>query len=73
MPNSEDAKATKILEINPHHELVEALENVSEKEEFDELAKVLYDQALLIEGFTLKDPASFSKAIAKLMVKATKK
>jgi len=73
MPNGDEAKATKILEINPHHELVEALSNVNEKEEFDELAKVLYDQALLIEGFPLKDPAAFSKSIAKLMVKATKK
>ncbi len=74
MPNNEDANATKILEINPHHELVSALESLDvTSEEFKEYAQVLYDQALLIEGLPLKDPTAFSKAIAKLMIKAAKK
>ncbi len=74
MPNNEEASATKILEINPHHELVSALESLDlESDEFKEYASVLYDQALLIEGLPLKDPTAFSKSIAKLMVKASKK
>lgn len=74
MPNGQDASATKILEINPHHELVSALESLSDSpDDLKEYAAVLYDQALLIEGLPLQDPTTFSKTIAKLMIKATKK
>ncbi|MEE0831543.1 MAG: molecular chaperone HtpG, partial [Longicatena sp.] len=46
-------KATRILEINPNHPIFEALQNVyaNDKEALNDYAKLLYDQALLIEGF----------------------
>jgi len=65
-------KATKILEINPNHELFKALQNVydKDKEEIADYASILYDQALLMEGFTIEDPIAYADKIAKLIVKA---
>lgn len=73
MPNGEEAKAQRILEVNPHHALVSTLESVmDQKEEFASYAKLLYDQALLIEGLPIQDPAAFAKVMTELMVKAVK-
>ncbi|MDR0703027.1 MAG: molecular chaperone HtpG [Azoarcus sp.] len=55
-----------ILEINPHHPAVLRLK--SEDKQFDDWAAVLFDQALLAEGGTLDDPASFVKRINQLML-----
>ncbi len=55
-----------ILEINPEHPVVKRLE--SEEGRFDEWATVLFDQALLAEGGTLDDPATFVKQINGLML-----
>ncbi|MDR2688698.1 MAG: molecular chaperone HtpG [Azoarcus sp.] len=58
-----------ILEINPHHPVVRRLK--SEDERFDDWAVVLFDQALLAEGGTLDDPASFVKRVNQLMLTMT--
>jgi len=55
-----------ILEINPHHPAVARLK--TEEKQFDDWAAVLFDQALLAEGGTLDDPASFVKRINQLML-----
>jgi molecular chaperone HtpG len=55
-----------ILEINPHHPAVTRIKN--EEARFDDWASVLFDQALLAEGGTLDDPASFVKRINALML-----
>src|SRR5690606_26421291 len=47
-----------VLEINPSHRLLELLK-AEEGTRFDDLALVLFDQALLAEGGQLEDPASF--------------
>lgn len=52
-----------ILEINPSHKLVKRLEAESAETVFADLTHVLFDQALLAEGGTLEDPASFVKRI----------
>ena len=56
-PNNMGMKANKILEINPNHEIFETLVNVyeSDPELIKEYAKVLYDQALLIEGLPIEN------------------
>lgn len=74
MPNEEKPKATKILEVNPNHELFKALENVylNNPFELEDYADLLYSQALLMEGFSLKDPVTFSNKMCKLMIKASK-
>ena len=67
-------KATRILEINADHPIFEALRTVYEenKDAIKEYADLLYDQALLIEGFAIDNPAAFSRRICDFMVKAAK-
>lgn len=63
--NAPDAKP--ILEINPSHKLVKRLESETADALFADLALVLFDQALLAEGGTLNDPASFVKRMNSLI------
>ena len=74
MPTNPDVKASKILEINPNHDLFKTLEKVNETnpEKVKEYAKILYSQALLIEGLPLENPVEFSNLMVKLMVDANK-
>ncbi len=61
----------RILEINANHKVFEAMNNLISMGSKDELLKeyidLLYNQALLLEGSKLKDPAEFAKSVAKLM------
>ena len=70
MPNNPGLSASRILEINPNHDLFKAIEYVNENkpELLDDFANLLYNQALLIEGMPLKDPVDFSNKMCKLMV-----
>lgn len=72
--NPQDIKAQRILEINPEHELLKALETIYHKDAslIDDYADILYDQACLIEGLPLEDPVKFSQKIAKLMIESIK-
>ena len=75
-PAGENAKANKILEINPNHELFKAIENIyneNDEQALTDYAELLLSQALLMEGFPLKDPVKFSNTMCKLMVKASSK
>jgi molecular chaperone HtpG len=67
----------RILEINPAHPVVEAMNSLLEAEGKDgrvgEYVELLYDQALLLEGSKPKDPSAFAKALTKLMVENSKK
>ena len=60
-------EAKPILEINPSHKLVKRLEGETAEAVFADLALVLFDQALLAEGGTLNDPASFVKRMNSLI------
>ncbi len=60
-------EAKPILEINPTHKLVKRLESESADAVFADLSHVLFDQALLAEGGTLDDPASFVKRMNSLI------
>lgn len=67
------AKANKILEINPDHELFAALKKRNDKgEDISEYADLLYDQALLMAGLELEDPAAYALQVSKLMLEALK-
>ena len=57
-----------ILEINPHHALVQRLKDESDETRFADLAKILFDQSLLAEGGQLEDPAGFVKRLNQLML-----
>lgn len=56
-----------ILEVNPTHKLIKRLEAEATEAVFADLAHVLFDQALLAEGGTLEDPASFVKRMNSLI------
>ena len=56
-----------VLEINPHHALVQRLRNEPD-ERLSDWAAVLFDQALLAEGGQLADPAGFVRRINALML-----
>ena len=74
LPSDQNPKATKILEINPDHEIFKVLQKVYEnnKDSVNDYADILYQQALLIEGFTIDDPVEYSNKICKLMQEANK-
>ena len=55
------------LELNPAHPLVRRLDTLPEGEEFDDLATLLHEQAVLAEGGQLTDPASFVRRINRLI------
>lgn len=71
MPNDYNVKADKILEINPHHEIFKAIETLYNlgSEDVGKYAKLLYSQALLIEGIMLENPVEFSNLMCELMIK----
>ena len=74
-PVSSEAKADRILEINPNHELFKAIDkiyNENDESSLEDYAELLYSQALLMEGFKLSDPVKFSNTMCKLMIKASK-
>ena len=56
-----------ILEINAQHPLVKKLEGSAH---FDDLAHILFDQALLAEGGLPDDPASYVRRVNQLLEKA---
>jgi len=58
---------TPILEINLDHPVVKKLEQTEGQEQFDDLASVLFDQALLAEGGKLDDPAGFVHRLNSLL------
>ena len=68
MTNNNDApKAEKILAINPEHVLFNKLRSSVNTEDFNKLVDVLYNQALLLEGFNVENPAEFIKNLNSLI------
>lgn len=59
-----DIKPT--LEVNPNHPLIQKLES---SEQFDDLAQVIFDQALLADGGQLDDPAAYLKRVNELLLR----
>ncbi|MDE6407782.1 MAG: molecular chaperone HtpG [Anaeroplasmataceae bacterium] len=67
-------KAERILEINPNHAVFKAMETAYEKdkESLSKYAKLLYTQALLMEGILPTDPQEFSNSLCEFMVNSVK-
>jgi molecular chaperone HtpG len=63
VPNSKP-----ILELNPHHPIVERVKREADETRFGEWSEVLFDQALLAEGGQLEDPAGFVKRLNQLVL-----
>ena len=56
-----------ILEINPKHEIVQKLKSITRKKAIDDIAILLYEQALIQEGVKLNDPSGFVKRLNKVI------
>ena len=61
-----------IFEINAEHELVKHVADETDDEKFNQWTEVLFEQAMLAERGSLKDPASFVSRLNKLMLSLTK-
>jgi molecular chaperone HtpG len=59
------------LEINPQHPLIEKLSQEIQDDRFDNLALILFDQAVLSEGSQLTDPSSYVTRINNLLLELT--
>ena len=66
-----DVKAERILELNPNHPVFNKLEEAydNNKELGDKYSKILYAQALLMEGILPENPQELSKDIFDLLIK----
>lgn len=73
IPGEEKAKANKVLEINPSHPIFKALDKVkADKELVNKYSSVLYNEAMLLEGFEIEDKETFIKNLNELMMNSLK-
>jgi molecular chaperone HtpG len=63
----------RVLEVNPQHELTrkmaELAKDTGKGQEFDELARLLLDQARIIEGEPIPDPGAFSRRMSSFLAR----
>ena len=70
----ENVKATKVLELNPDHDLFKAFANIQEQDDLvKEYASLLYDEAMLLEGREISDRKDFISKINSLIATSFKK
>ncbi len=69
MPNDQKVQADKVLEINPEHPVFETLKSIygSDDEKLEKYTRLLYNQALMIEGLPVENPVEFSNLVCELM------
>jgi molecular chaperone HtpG len=59
---------TPIIEVNLEHPLLQRMDKETDEDKFGELARLVFDQALLAEGGQLEDPAGFVHRLNRLML-----
>ncbi|MHC6180322.1 molecular chaperone HtpG [Clostridium sp. JNZ X4-2] len=69
MPNNQNIKADKILEVNTNHEMFKAIKKAyaEDKDKLKMYSNLLYNQALLIEGLPVEDPVQFANDVCCLI------
>ncbi|MHC1684727.1 MAG: molecular chaperone HtpG [Clostridiaceae bacterium] len=69
MPDNQNIKADKILEINTSHEMFVSIKKAYEedKNKLKMYSNLLYNQALLIEGLSIEDPVQFANDVCSLI------
>ncbi len=70
MGQSDFPDIVPILEINPDHAIVKKLKDTSDDAVFEDVSFLLFEQAMLVEGQQLKEPADFVKRLNRLMENA---
>ena len=69
-PGAEGVKSDKVLELNVQHPVFAVLKAAQESgdtEKLEKYTKLLFDQALLIEGLPIEDPVAYAQAVCELM------
>jgi molecular chaperone HtpG len=59
-----------ILEINPNHGIVKKLADTEDKELSEDISRLLFEQALIVEGAELANPADFAKRLNRVIDKS---
>nr|WP_241633977.1 molecular chaperone HtpG [Fusobacterium gastrosuis] len=67
MPGAEMNRAIKVLALNPEHSLFEKLKSAEDSEDFTKIVDILYNQALILEGFPIDNPVQFIKNLNSLI------
>ncbi len=69
MPNAESVKVDRLLEINTNHDIFKMMEKAftKDKDKVKVLTKILYNQALLIEGLAIEDPVEYANDVYNLL------
>jgi len=70
MGNKELPEVKPILELNPSHPIVTKLAAVQDDSVIQDTSRLLLEQALLLEGGELKDPAGFVKRLNRALEKS---
>jgi molecular chaperone HtpG len=70
MMGQEMPESAPILEINPEHKIVQALNGCADDAMIEDVSFLLLDQAKISEGMEIKDPISFAKRLSNIMAKA---
>lgn len=67
-------RATRILEVNPNHGVIKALDkmlkNADRRERLADCCYLLYDQAMLVENYRVEDPVKFANLLSSLIIEA---
>jgi len=70
MGQGEMGDVKPVLEINPSHKIVTFMKTIEDDAMFENVGRLLLEQALLVEGVEIKNPASFVKRLNSIMEKA---
>src|SRR5215217_840269 len=71
--NQPSFRATKILEVNPNHGVIKALDNMLREggeSNVSDCCQLLYDQAMLMENYKVEDPVRFANSVSNLIIRA---
>ena len=71
--DSNSPKASKVLEINPDSDLFKAISSIKDDDLVKNYASLLYDEAMLLQGFEIEDKKDFVSKLNSLMLLALKK
>jgi len=67
-------RATRILEVNPNHGVIKALDQMMKvadrKARLSDCCQLLYDQAMLVENYRVEDPVKFANLLSSLIIEA---
>jgi molecular chaperone HtpG len=68
-------RATRILEVNPNHGVIKALDKLfrgadGNRARLSDCCQLLYDQAMLVENYKIEDPVRFANLISGLIIEA---